>query len=254
MSIVFQIYKSTLLIIFIFLAAHWYLSLFSQTFFHHRYAAHKMFDMSKTWEKFFFVFSVITQGSSYLSPYAYAILHRMHHAYADTEKDPHSPRYDKNLFAMMWRTKNVYTSIFKGKYPVEERFTKGVPQWTLMDSIGDAWGTRIFWAACYTAFYVYFATEWWMFLFLPLHFIMGPAHGVVINWFAHKYGYVNFKVSDTSKNLLPVDVLMLGESYHNNHHKRSTSANFGVKWHELDPTYVVIKALHLLHIVRLKKA
>jgi len=192
-----------------------------------------MFTMSRGWEKFFFIYSLITQGSSYLSPYAYAILHRLHHAFADTDKDPHSPMYDKNLFTMMWRTKNVYTSIFKGEMAVEEKYKKGAPQWTAFDTFADTWAVRIFWGACYVAFYVAFATHWWMYLLLPLHFVMGPAHGVVINWFAHKYGYVNFKVSDTSKNLLPLDVLMLGESYHNNHHKRCTSANFGFRWFEL---------------------
>ena len=72
--------------ILIFFLAHWYLSLFSQTFFLHRYAAHQMFTMSKGWEKCFYVFTYITQGSSFLSPKAYGIMHRLHHAYADTEK------------------------------------------------------------------------------------------------------------------------------------------------------------------------
>eukprot|EP01036_Dinobryon_divergens_P038408 gene38408-50429_t len=31
------------------------------------------------------------EGSSFLSPRAYAILHRMHHAFSDTKRDPHSP-------------------------------------------------------------------------------------------------------------------------------------------------------------------
>lgn len=212
-----------------------------------------MFKMSRGWEKFFFIFSMITQGSSYLSPYAYAILHRMHHAFADTEKDPHSPKYDGNLWKMMWRTKNVYTGIATGQAEVEERFKKGVPAWESLDVFADRWGTRIFFAACYVVFYAFFATQWWMFLFLPLHFVMGPAHGAVINWFAHKYGYTNFDVSDTSKNLLPLDVLMLGESYHNNHHKRGSNPNFGFRWFELDPTYAAIKVFNLLGIIQLKK-
>jgi stearoyl-CoA desaturase (delta-9 desaturase) len=81
------------MIIFLFLILHWYLSLFGQTFFLHRYGAHKMFTMNKFWEKFFYLFAWITQGSSYLNPRAYAILHRMHHAYSDTEKDPHTPHF-----------------------------------------------------------------------------------------------------------------------------------------------------------------
>jgi stearoyl-CoA desaturase (Delta-9 desaturase) len=46
---------------------------------------------------------------------------------------------------------------------------------------------------------------------------------------------------------------MLGESYHNNHHKHPTAINFGIKWHEFDPIYPVIRFLGWLHIVRLPK-
>ena len=45
--------------ILIFFLAHWYLSLFAQTFFLHRYAAHQMFTMSKFWEKVFYFLSRI---------------------------------------------------------------------------------------------------------------------------------------------------------------------------------------------------
>ena len=91
-----------MIIILLFLVIHWYLSLFMQTFLQHRYAAHGAFSMSKFWECFFYLVAYITQGSSYVSPRAYGIMHRMHHAYTDTDKDPHSPKYDSNLFKMMW--------------------------------------------------------------------------------------------------------------------------------------------------------
>lgn len=241
------------MIILIFIIAHWYLSLFSQTFFLHRYAAHKMFDMSKFWEKMFYIFTYITQGSSYLSPYAYGVMHRKHHAYADTEKDPHSPKYDKNLFLMMWRTKNEYLDIFYKKNKIEEQFTKDVPEWKSFEKIAHSYVSRLLWGLAYVFFYIYFAHAWWVFLFLPMNFLMGPLHGVVINWFAHKYGYRNYSVSDTSMNLLPFDFLMFGEGYHNNHHKNSKRANFGVKWYELDPAYPIIKLLGFMKIIRLKK-
>jgi len=51
----------------IFLILHWYLSLFGQTFYLHRYSAHKMFTMSPFWEKYFYIFTWVTQGSSYLN-------------------------------------------------------------------------------------------------------------------------------------------------------------------------------------------
>jgi stearoyl-CoA desaturase (delta-9 desaturase) len=96
-----------------FFIAQWYLALFSQSFFDHRYASHRAFTMSKFWERFFYVFAYITQGSSYLSPHAYGILHRMHHAYTDTEKDPHSPKYFSNLFAYDVAYKEYVCSHFK---------------------------------------------------------------------------------------------------------------------------------------------
>jgi stearoyl-CoA desaturase (delta-9 desaturase) len=66
------------------------------------------------------------------------------------------------------------------------------------------------------------------------------------------YGYRNFEVGDTSKNFLPVDFLMMGESYHNNHHKYGSRANFGgIRWHEIDPTYQVIKVLDKLNVIKL---
>src|SRR5437868_5875201 len=82
---------TSIVIILVFFVAHWQLSVFFQSFFHHRYGAHKQFTMSKRMERVFHFLSWFIQGSSYLSPRAYAILHRMHHAYSDTPNDPHSP-------------------------------------------------------------------------------------------------------------------------------------------------------------------
>ena len=236
----------------IFFVAHWYLSLFFQTFFLHRYASHKAFTMSKFTEKVFYVLTWIFQGSNYLSPFGYGTMHRMHHAYADTENDPHSPTYDETIWNMMWKTKTIYSDIANGKMKVESRFTDGVPRWDAFDKIARSWPSRVFWGSLYILFYWKFATVWYLWLLLPLQFLMSPIHGAIINWFAHKYGYINFKVGDTSKNFLPVDFLMMGESYHNNHHKHGSRANFGgIRWHEIDPTYYIIKGLNAMGVIQL---
>lgn len=237
----------------IFFVSHWYTSLFCQTFYHHRYAAHKMFNMSKSWERFFNIFSFISQGSSYLSPYAYGLMHRLHHAFADTEKDVHSPKYDGNVFKMMWKTKNRYMDIFRQKVKIDDKFKKDLPEWFSFERLVHNWPTRLAWGVAYVVFYVFFATEWWMYLLLPLHFAMGPIHGAIINWFAHKYGYTNYKVKDTSKNMFPVDLIMMGEGLHNNHHKFGGRPNFGTKWFEFDPTYPIIWFLDKVGIIKIKK-
>lgn len=237
----------------LFFIAHWYFSLFCQTFFHHRYAAHGAFTMSKGWEKFFYILSFITQGSSYLSVRAYAVMHRMHHAYADTELDPHSPQYSKNIFDMMWRTYKIYRGIFYKTIATEEKFNKNVPDWAVFEKIVGSYPVRLGWIAAYTWFYIAFATSPWLFILLPFQILMSPVHGAVINWFAHKFGYQNFEVKNTSENLLHFDFLMLGESYHNNHHKHPSSVNFGFKWHEIDPVYFVTLALNKIGVIHIPK-
>lgn len=242
------------MIIIAFFIAHWYLSLFFQTFFLHRYAAHKAFTMSKGTEKVFYFLTWFFQGSSYLSAYTYGALHRMHHAYADTENDPHSPMYSKNLFHMMWLTFKRYNDIGNRRVELDEKFTKGLPEWHSFDRFASNNFVRLAWGVVYTLFYIQFATSPWLYLLLPFTFLMSPVHGAIINWFAHIIGYVNFKVSDTSKNFLPFDFLMFGESYHNNHHTYGSRANFGgVRWHEIDPAYLIILALDKVGVIKLKK-
>ncbi|MFL5810708.1 MAG: acyl-CoA desaturase [Flavisolibacter sp.] len=242
-----------MVIIIIFFIAHWYLSLFAQSFFHHRYAAHRAFTMSPFWEKFFFIFSYVTQGSSYMSPRVYGIMHRIHHAYTDTEDDPHSPAYDKNLFSMMLRTSVTYVNIMKGRMHVEDRFTKNVPKWGWFDRWGNTWTSRMLWTAFYVWFYMTFAPSEWWYLLIPVHIAMGPVHGVIINWFAHKYGSVNFETDNTSRNLFKVDLLMMGEAYHNNHHKFPSRTNFAIKKGEFDPTYPLILLLKKCRVIKVVK-
>lgn len=239
--------------ILIFIIVLWYGGLFFQTFFLHRYAAHQTFTMSKGLEKLTFILTWFFQGSNYLSAYGYGVMHRMHHAYADTENDPHSPKYDLNVFAMMWRTKNIYADINQKKIKVADKFTKNVPQWDGFDSFASSWYSRLAWGIGYVAFFYFFATAGWQWFLLPVAFFMAPIHGVIINWYGHIYGYVNFKSNDTSKNLFKFDFLMMGEGYHNNHHKFASSANFGgIRWHEIDVTYQIMRVLHFFKIIEIK--
>lgn len=233
---------------------HWYLSLFSQTFFLHRYSAHKMFVMKPFWEKFFYFLTYVSQGASYLSPRAYAILHRMHHAFSDTEKDPHSPHHTKNVFTMMWKTKDIYNALMNAKNKVEERFDHNYPYSEFIEKLGDHWASRLGWGLGYVAFYIvafmYFDMHWAFFFLLPIHFLMGPVHGAIVNWSGHKYGYQNHDNNDKSKNSLIFDFLMMGELFQNNHHKLPNSMNFASKWYEIDPTYPVIKFLTWVKIIK----
>src|SRR5689334_12422106 len=99
--------------ILLFLALHWWGSELMQTLFLHRYASHGSFRMSRPVERVFYLLTYLFQGSSFLVPRAYAYLHRGHHAYADSTRDPHSPHHARNVFAMMWQTKSRYSALVR---------------------------------------------------------------------------------------------------------------------------------------------
>jgi len=242
-----------MIIIIIFFVAHWFLSLFFQTFFQHRYASHRMFTTSKGWERVFYLAAYIFQGASFLSPRAYALMHRAHHAYSDTEHDPHSPHFFKDVFQLMKATALTFRDYLRHAKGPEAKFAGYYPEWPFIDRIGSSIASRVLFGLGYTCFYIGFAESWWMFLLLPVHFLMGPLHGAIVNWCGHKYGYQNYDNNDKSRNTTPFDFLLLGELFQNNHHRYPNSANFGKRWFEIDPVYPVMRALHLMRIIRLRK-
>ena len=211
-----------------------------------------MFKMTRTWEKTFFILTFIFQGSSFLNPRAYAVMHRMHHAFSDTERDPHSPKYFSSVFGMMWKTKEVYLDLLNNKINPGENFSKNIPGWQKFENFADKWWHRIIWGSAYTGYYILFAAHWWMFLLLPVHLLMGPIHGAIVNWAGHKYGYRNFNdTNDNSRNTLFIDFLALGELFQNNHHKFPSRPDFAVKFFEFDPTYPILKIFNRLGIIQL---
>jgi stearoyl-CoA desaturase (Delta-9 desaturase) len=238
----------------IFLFVHWQMSVFFQSFFLHRYGAHKQFTMSPRVERVMHFLSWFVMGSSYLSPRAYAILHRMHHAYSDTAKDPHSPVFEPNFFKMMNNTKVIYRDIRHGKVEPEARFDGDYPVWPLLDTTLSTMVTSVAWGVFYSAIYMvyaYFTHTYWVLALAPLHWFLGPIHGAIVNYCGHKIGYRNFDSDDGSKNTLVFDVLTMGELFQNNHHKFSQSPNFGARWFEIDPTYAVIRVLSALKLIKL---
>ena len=236
----------------VFFVGHWMSSVFFQTFYLHRYGAHRMFVFAPGWERVFHFCTYVCQGSSYLNPRGYAILHRMHHAYSDTDRDPHSPRVSGNFFRMMNRTRDIYRAINAGTFPVEPRFEGGYPSWPALDRFATRWVSSVSWGAAYTVYYIVFATHWWHFLLLPFHFFMGPTHGAIVNWFGHKLGYRNFDQDDDSKNTLLFDFVTCGELFQNNHHRYGSRPNFAVRWFEVDPAYAAIWLFAKLGILEVR--
>lgn len=237
-----------------FFVAHWAAAAFMQSFFLHRYGAHAQFSLSKRWERFFYLATYVALGSSFLPPRAYALLHRQHHAYSDTPRDPHSPANHRGPIGLMLATRRAFDDLAHRRTTPEPRFEGGYPEWRFIDRLGWWIPGQVAWGAAYTLFYVAFAPTPWLFLLLPVHFLMGPIHGFLVNWCGHRYGYRNFATRDGSRNVLPIELLVMGEMMQNNHHRHPMRTSFAARRFELDPTGLAIRALAALRIVRPREA
>ena len=161
-------------------------------------------------------------------------------------------KFFSNVFAMMWATKERYAAHFERRSSPETRFLGNYPEWPTLERIGSSWAARLAWGAGWTVLYLWLATAWWQFLLLPIHWLMGPVHGAIVNWAGHKYGYRNFDNGDQSRNTLPFDFLTMGELFQNNHHKWGASPDFAARWFEVDPGWQVLRLLAAARIVTIR--
>ena len=123
-------------------------------------------------EKIGYILNLLFQGSSYLSPNAYGILHKAHHSYSDTKKDPHSPNQHPTPVSMMLHTAKEYMDIYNNKHQLNSVFTSHVSEWKAFDNFASSSPVRVLFGALYFCFYYYFAPHWAYFLLLPVHFLM----------------------------------------------------------------------------------
>ena len=70
-----------------------------------------------------------------------------------------------------------------------------------------------------------------------------------INSLCHFFGRRDYETGDESRNLAWLSIFTFGESWHNNHHAFPTSARHGLRWWQIDPSWIVIRSLETLGLV-----
>ncbi len=76
-------------------------------------------------------------------------------------------------------------------------------------------------------------------------------HGTfTINSFSHLIGTRRWETTDQSRNNWFLAIVTMGEGWHNNHHYCMSSARQGYKWWEYDITWMILKLLSLVGIVK----
>ena len=144
---------------------------------------------------------------------------------------------------MMLKTAEVYSSVESGNHEFCRTFKPHVKQWKAFDNFASSWISRLSFVLLYFIVYYIYAPHWSAFLLLPIHLLMGPLHGFIVNWFGHWAGYRNVDTPDESRNTLPIDLFLMGELYQNNHHSAPNSPCFARKWWEIDLGYLVLSFL-----------
>jgi stearoyl-CoA desaturase (delta-9 desaturase) len=204
---------------------------FGMTMTFHRLLTHRSWNAPK-WFEYFGTFcgTIGLQGSSL----AWTCAHRLHHAKADRQGDPHSPAvlgFVNAHFLSMFSPINIKQSpVIRDKFHIfmhRYYFHVNVLYGLILFMLGG--------------------------VFAVLHFWMVPAFvlwhaGNVINTFCHTrwFGYRKYNVPDNSVNNPIMGILMWGEGWHNNHHRYQARPNIGEKWYEIDIGYMCIKLINKL--------
>lgn len=195
----------------------------------HRYLSHKAYRTYGWFEKFSLAIGCLATGGT---PLGWAGAHRMHHAYADTELDPHSP-----IKRAWWK---IYVHDW-GHVKIQRKFIKDLLR-----------NKTVMWLHNH---YFKILIVWAMGLALihPLLGIFGycipavmafHAYGQINAW-GHMWGYRRYNTDDHSYNNPVVNILTMGEGWHNNHHNTPRSWKIGETWWEWDPAAFILSTFNL---------
>ena len=218
----------------VFFVLQWVTGALGITLCFHRYLAHRSFEMPK-WLEYVLTLcgSLALQGG----PIKWVATHRIHHAFSDRPQDPHSPTRGFWWAHMLWLF--AYDEVLD--HPQKrQRFAPDlardrVHQWIEKTS---ALQTILLGAALY-------AMGGWSWLVWGLFARAVFVYHVtwLVNSASHLWGYQSYQTNEGSRNNWWVALLSYGEGWHNNHHAYLHSAAHGLRWWEVDVTYLVIRTL-----------
>jgi sn-2 palmitoyl-lipid 9-desaturase len=207
---------------------------------YHRLLTHRSFAVPKPVEK---VITTIACFALQGGPIFWVSAHRRHHLHTeDLQKDPYSAARGFFWSHMGWLLRPESDT---WNYETYRKFAPDIdrdPYYRWLDAnfvwlqipLGLClylWGG---WSFVVYGLFVRNVIEW---------------HGTwLINSACHLWGYRTYECQDHSTNLWWAALLTYGEGWHNNHHAFPNSAQTGIRWWEIDPTWGLIRSLQFLGI------
>lgn len=194
----------------------------------HRYYSHKSFEFRYVWMKHIFTFFGILAGRG--SPLGWSYVHRLHHIFVDTPKDPHF------MPVHGWRV--IIPHLMKYGEKVNKRYIKDLltPYHIFINKyymgIVALWALVLGLISIELLYFFYIVPLVLTFISLNLFVLL-----------THKYGYRTHNTKDESRNNWFVSLLLFGEGWHNTHHHNSRLYNLREKWWEIDLCGNIIEAI-----------
>jgi fatty-acid desaturase len=217
---------------------HWVTGGLGITLGFHRLVTHRSFQTPK-WLEYFFVFcgTLACQGG----PIRWVGLHRIHHLHSDTQPDPHDSNRGFWWSHMGWMLYHIPSDVDVPRYtkdisddPVYQFLQNYfVPIQIVLGLILYALGgwSFVVWGI-FARIVIVFHCTW------------------LVNSATHMFGYQTYDANDHSRNCWWVALVTYGEGWHNNHHAYQYSARHGMKWWEIDLTWMTIQFLQLLGLAQ----
>jgi stearoyl-CoA desaturase (delta-9 desaturase) len=193
---------------------------------YHRYYTHRSFEFKHDWVRKLCLSFAIFAGRG--SPIGWVYVHRLHHAFSDTDKDPHDPiRYGWRIFFphLLHYGETVNKKIIKDLFnrehvDINKYYNLFLLSWVVLLSL--------------ISFKV-------LFFFYCVPLLLSAIALDLFVYLSHSYGYRNHDTRDNSKNNWFISLILWGEGWHNNHHKNPASYTTQEKWYEFDMLKHVIR-------------
>lgn len=229
--------------------AFYVLTGFSITAGYHRLFSHRSYIASTTLKAILLFFA---SGALQYSALRWVITHRLHHAYVDSELDPHNSKRgffyahmgwifyywnsDNEKLISVFDLQKDKLVLFQDRYYWPLALFVGLFLPTL---IASAWGDAIGGFFVAGLFRILFVNQFIYF----------------VNSWAHYAGNRPYDKNSSARDSLWVALFTLGEGFHNYHHAFPFDYRNGVKWFQWDPTKWLIWSLSKVRLAKyLRKA
>ncbi len=216
------------------LLLHWITGGLGITLGWHRLLSHRSFQVPKWLEYFFALCGTLALQGGIIW---WVGLHRHHHLHSDEDVDHHDSKKGFLWSHVRWMCFEI---------PAESdipRFTKDISEDRFYQFLNE-----YFFPLQVVLGVLLYAIGGWPFVFWGVFARLVIVYHCtwLVNSATHKFGYRNFETTDNSTNCWWVAITTYGEGWHNNHHAYQYSARHGMKWWEIDITWMTIQVLQFL--------